>query len=588
MTATALPAADPPKLKMKQGNNLAMLIRQPVLLVTILLVFAVLFIFVVLPMITVFQLSFTTEEGGFSIQPLIDILTSDKGGYPSYRATFWNSMLLGVIVAICATAVGYLFAFATTRTEMRGKRFFDLVATLPIISPPFVLSLSIIFLFGKQGMITNGMFGIDDFEVKGLGGLVLVQSLSFFPVAYLTLRGILESIDDSVEDAAFSMGASRGHIFRTVTLPLSLPGIISAVLLVFIQSLEDFSNPAVIGGGYSTLAVEAYRVITGMNDTITGGMLAIILLLPTVAAYLFQKYWLRKKSFVTVSGKPTQVRRKLHEKHIVYPLFAACAIVTALVFMFYGTVLFGAFVKVWGINYEFTLEHFAYVFTLGADALLNSVELAAISAPIGGVLGMVIAYLTVRQRFPGRKLMAISSMLTFAIPGIVASIGFMYTFNHQPLLLQGTAIILVAMFTFRNIPVAIESGTTTLLSIDPCIEEASTISGADTGYTFRRVILPMRRNAFFSGLVYSFVRAMTAVSAIIFLISPKWSLATSKVFALFESSKFSEAAAFVMVLIVIIFIAIGVIQTIVNILLKPKAKAPEAAEIKLALSEGEK
>ncbi|MDR1429032.1 MAG: iron ABC transporter permease [Spirochaetaceae bacterium] len=579
MADIAAEKAKDKKLSYLSGrNDMTMLLRQPLLLATIIIIFVMLLIFVVLPIFNVFKMGSTDRDGRFSLGSLVSILASS-----SERQTFFNSMKLGVIVAVLATLLGYLFAFAITRTEMRGKRFFKAIATLPIISPPFILSLSIIFLFGRQGIITRGLLGIRDFDIYGIHSLIVVQSLSFFPVAYLTLSGILESIDDSVEDAAYSLGATRGHIFRTVTLPLSLPGIISAMLLVFIQSMEDFSNPAVIAGGFSTLSVEAYRIITGMYDLHRGSMMAIVLLLPTVIAYLLQKYWLRKKSFVTVTGKPTQKRRKLHEKHIVYPLFAACTLVAAFVILLYGTALTGALVRTWGVNYELTLSHFAFVLSMGGDALWNSVKLAIYAAPIGGILGMLIAYITVRVRFPGRRAMEVISLLTFAIPGTVLGIGYVSSFNQLPLLFTGTAFILVAAFVFRNMPVAIESGTTTLLQIDKSIEEASSISGAGSGYSFRRITLPLLRNAFFSGLVYAFVRAMTAVSAIIFLVSPRWPLATSKIFSLFEASRYSDAAAYVTIMIGIILVAIGVINLFVKILLAPRARAPRPGEIQKAL-----
>lgn len=553
------------RTKKGKDSNLKQLINQPLLLLCILFIFGILIIFILLPLFNVFKLGFSSSEGGLSFDALLKIVSKK-----SHRTTFLNSIKLGLFVAVIATFIGYLFAFAMTRTEMPGKRFFRLVATLPIISPPFVLSLSLLFLFGRQGLITKNLLGINNADVYGLRSLIVVQAISFFPVAYMTLTGILESIDDSVEDAAYNMGASRWHIFRTVTLPLSFPGIASALLLVFIQSLEDFSNPAVIAGGYSTLAVEAYRIITGMNDTRGGCILAIILLMPTLIAFTVQKLWIAKKSFVTVTGKPTQKRRKLHEPHIIWPLFTVCTLISGGVILLYGTVLVGAFVKTWGINYSFTLDHFRYVFSLGWTPLKNSITLATISAPLAGILGMVIAYLTVRQRFPGKRIMEFSSMLTFAIPGTVLGIGYIYSFNSRPLLMTGTAFILVVAFTFRNMPVGIEAGTSTLLQIDPSIEEASGILGASAGYTFRRITLPLLRQAFFSGLVYSFVRAMTAVSSVIFLISPRWNLATTRVFSLFEVSQYSDAAAYIFVMIFIILIAIGIITLLVDLLLKPK------------------
>ncbi len=552
--------------------RIKMLFKEPLLLIVIVGIFLLLGIFVILPLVKVLQYSLINDQGAFSLETVQKI-----GRSREYRRTFMNSINLGVITAILATIIGYIFAFAINRTEMPLKRFFKTIATLPIISPPFVLSLSIIFLFGRRGLITYKLLGISTFDVYGLHSLIVVQTLSFFPIAYLTLSGILESIDPSVEDAALNLGASRWHIFRTITLPLSLPGVLSALLLVFIQSLEDFSNPAVISGNYSTLAVEAYRVITGMYELKMGAVLAIMLLIPTVTAFLLQKYWINGKSFVTVTGKPSQIRQKISEKHIVLPLLAICLFFTSIVVLFYGTVLAGAFVKVWGINYTLTLDHFKYVFSLGWAPLKNAVLLAAIATPFAGILGMIIAYLVVRKEFIGKHVMELSSMLTFALPGTVVGIGYILTFNDKPILLTGTAFILIIVFIFRNIPVGIEGGISALLQIDLSIEEASTNLGASSAYTFRKITLPLVKEAFFSGLVYSFVKSMTAVSAVIFLISAKWNVVTTRIFSLFEVSKYSDAAAYIVIMIIVIMTAIGILNRLVSrIGMKRIAKAKEA------------
>lgn len=540
-------------------SNLIIIFKEPVLFLTILSIFAAIFIFVLFPLFKVLVLSFTTNEGAFSLSTFWDIVSK-----ASFRKTFMNSMKLGAITAALASIIGYIFAYAITRTNIPFKSFFKMIATLPIISPPFVLSLSMIFLFGRMGVITNKIFGIDSFNIYGLNSLVVIQVMSFFPIAYLTLTGILEAIDPSVEDAALNLGASRWQIFKSITLPLSMPGIVSAVLLVFIQSLEDFSNPAVIGGNYSTLAVEAYRVITGMYELKSGAVLAILLLLPTLIAYLLQKYWISGKSFVTVTGKPSQNRPKISEKHIVIPMFIVCLMFTGIIILFYGTVLFGAFVKVWGVNNTLTFDHFKYVFSLGWEPLKNSILIAVIVTPVTGLLGMVIAYLVIRKEFIGKHFMEFSSMLTFALPGTVVGIGYILAFNDKPFLLTGTLAILVIALTFRNMPVGIEAGTSALQQIDKSIEEASTNLGANSSQTFRRITLPLIKQAFFSGLVFAFVRAMTAVSSIIFLISARWNLATAKIFSLFEVSKFSDAAAYIIIMITVIMTAIGILNLLVR------------------------
>lgn len=544
-----------------------MLKKEPLLLALIIIILAALTIFVVYPLFKMISFSLVDDNGNFSLSVVASILQNSN-----YRRIFMNSIKLGVISAVIATIVGYIFAFTITRTEVPYKKFLKFMATLPIISPPFVLSLSIIFLFGRKGMITNGLLGMTDFNVYGLHSLILVQSLSFFPVAYLTLSGILQAIDPSVEDAALNLGASRWKIFRTVTFPLSLPGIISGLLLVFIQSLQDFSNPAVIGGGYPTLGVEAYRVITGMYELKTGAILAVMLLTPSLLAFLLQKYWVSGKSFVTVTGKPSQIRSKISEKHIIYPLLSVCMLFCSIIILFYGTVLWGAFVKVWGIDSSLSLDHFRYVFSTGLKPLINAVLLAAIATPIAGILGMVIAYLLVRKSFIGKKYMSLASLLTFALPGTVVGIGYVLAFNQKPLLFTGTAFILICVFVFRNISVGIEGGTSALRQIDPSIEEASANLGASSFETFKNITLPLIKGSFFSGLVYSFVKAMTAVSAIIFLVSAKWNVVTTRIFSLFEVAKYSDAAAYIVMMVIVIVFAIGIINALVYRVDKKRTK----------------
>jgi len=560
----------------KKLNESKMILRQPLLLISIILTILLLILFVVYPLVRVLIHSLTDAEGNFSLDNLVTILSTSR-----YLAVFGRTMLLGVVVAFLSTFIGYIFAYTITRTNVPAKGFLKTIATLPILSPPFILSLSIIFLFGKQGFITKELLGITGNNVYGMGSLVVVQTMSFFPIAYMTLSGILSSIDASVEDAACNMGAGRWKTFWTVTFPLSLPGIISGFLLVFIQSLEDFTNPATLGGDFTTLSIEVYQIITGSYDMQKGSVLALLLLLPAVTAFLLNKYWVNKKSFVTVTGKPTQARKMIDEAHIKWPLFAFCMIIAAVILLFYGTVIFGSFVKTWGYDYTLTLDQYKRALAYGWDSLKTSMYLGFIAAIIGGLFGMIIAYITAKRNYFGKRFIEVTSVLMFAVPGTVLGISYVLGFNAieifgRTLSLSGTALILIIVFTFRNMPVAIESGTTTLLQIDNSIEEASTILGADTGYSFRRITLPLLRNAFFSGLVYSFTKAITAVSAVIFLVSPKWNLVTSKIYTLFEQAKYSQAAAFVTMMVVILLVFIGIFDGAINMLLAPRSKVPQS------------
>ncbi|QQK75040.1 iron ABC transporter permease [Salicibibacter cibarius] len=548
------------KGKKIKGKRIRQLLKQPALLVIVLSIFTFFFVFAVYPLIRVFIVSITGEEG-FSLQRIYEMITNSY-----FLGTLWNSLRLGIFSAILATIVGFIFAFAITRTEMKGKRFFNLISLLPIISPPFVLALAMILLFGRDGAISSGIFGIENSDVYGLGSLVFIQTLGFFPLAYLNLKGVLESIDPSLEDAALNMGASRWRVFRTVTLPLAVPGMFSALLLVFIKSIEDFGNPMIIAGEYNTLAVQAYLQITGMYNIDTGAFLALALLLPSLTAFLIQKYWISKKSYVTVTGKPSQSSMKIHEKTIVYPLFGLCVLFTATILLFYGSVAFGSLVQVWGVDHTFTLDNFRYVLSLGFETIQNSLMLAIGSTPITALLGMIIAYLLIRKEFIGKKVLEVSTMLSFAVPGTVIGIGYILAFNEPPLTLTGTAIILIMTFVVRNITVGIEAGTNSLRQVDVSIEEASANLGANGFKTFFKISLPLMRSALFSGLVYAFVKSMTQISAVIFLVSASWNLVTVSILSQIESSRMGSAAAYVMILIIIILIALGLLQLVVNTL----------------------
>ncbi|MDY0393816.1 ABC transporter permease subunit [Virgibacillus halophilus] len=255
----------------------------------IILVLLSLLIFSVYPIYSIFKKIFVSENGlDFqAIQKLFD--------KPRIYQTVWNSMKLGILSAVISTLIGFVFAYSVARTRMVGRKFFNFIAIFPVVSPPFILALSMILLFGSSGLISRGIFGMHSTDVYGFRSLLIIQTMSFSPIAYLNLKGVLESMDASLEESAFNLGASRWKVFYTITLPLAIPGIFSSLLLTFIKSLEDFGNPMIIGGNFSTLATEAYMTITGRNDLRTGSLLAVSMLLPVLTAYLIQRFWVNKK-----------------------------------------------------------------------------------------------------------------------------------------------------------------------------------------------------------------------------------------------------------------------------------------------------
>lgn len=535
------------------------LARDPLLLALIVIIFAALGLFVLFPLAKVFLTSFQ-DRTGWTLDNY-QLITERR----LYRNALRNSLTVGVTVSVISVALGYIIAFVLARLDVPAKGPLHLLTMLPIVSPPFVSAVSILFLFGFNGLVTRHLLKLDDYSIYGFTGVLLAQVFTFTPVAYLSLRGVLQSISPTLEDAALNMGASKWQSFWRVTFPLSLPGIASAFLVVFIESLADFGNPLVLAGAaFPMLAPQAFLEITGSFNLPRGAALAVVLLIPSITAFAIQRYYLSKRQYITVTGKPSTSTSKLVSDPVKWLLYGIVLVFALVVAAFYVVILLGAFTQVWGFDYTATLRHFKYVLDVGFKSVLDTLLIAVISTPVSGFLGMLIAFLVVRRSFPGRGFMEFSSILNFAVPGTVVGIGYILAFNGPPVILTGTLTILVLAFVFRYVPVGIQNGIAVLRQIDPAIEEAAQNLGANSLTTFWKVTLPLIAPAFFSGLVYAFVRAMTAISAAIFLVSANWNLMTVQILNQVGSGRLGVAAAFSVLLIVIVLVAIGIISLLVN------------------------
>jgi len=539
--------------------ELRLLARDPLLAVLLAAIAIAVAVFVVHPLIRVLLASFQVD-GVWTLQGYVDIAERRL-----YRNALINSLGVGALVGVASVVVGYLAAFVMTRLDVPGKTILHYVTILPIVSPPFVSAVAILFLFGFNGLVTRQLLGVEDFSIYGFHGVVLSQIFTFAPIAYLSLRGVLASISPTLEDAALNVGATHWQTFVKVSLPLSLPGIAGAFLIVFIESMADFGNPLVLAGAaFPMLAPQAYLEITGSFNLSRGATLAIVLLIPSLSAFAIQRWYLSKRQYITVTGKPTASSSKIVSTPVKWLLWGLVVAFALLVAAFYAVILVGAFTRVWGFDYTPTLAHFAYVFDVGLQSVKDTLIVAVLTTPISGLLGMLIAFLVVRRSFPGRATLEFAAILPFAVPGTVVGIGYILAFNDRPLLLTGTLAILVLAFVFRYVPVGIQSGIAVLRQIDPSIEEAAHNLGADGLTTFRKVTLPLIAPAFFSGLVYAFVRAMTAISAAIFLVSANWNLMTVQILNQVGSGRLGVSAAYSVVVIVVVLIAIGLIGAFVD------------------------
>ncbi len=547
------------------------------------LVVASIALFVFFPVARVLLEAAIGETGGFSAGALVERLTVPDiwslGCFAgkAHCGVFWNSLWLAAACGLTTTLLGLGFALLHRRTGFRAKGLLRLLAVLPIITPPFVIGLGIILLFGRSGVATvaiSDLFGIAPSRwIYGFAGLLLVQTLAFTPIAYLVLIGVVDGISPSMEEAAQTLRADRWRTFRTVTWPLLRPGLANAFLIGFVESLADFGNPLVLGGNYDVLSTDIFFAIVGsQNDPGRAAALSIVLLFLTLSAFVLQRRWLGRRSYTTISGKgdsgiPAQLPRGV--RWLIYAVTMPWLVFTVLLYLL---ILAGGFVRSLGINNAPTLQH--YVTAFGLDwgvgglvwsgrawqSLFTTLELAAIAAPLTAAVGLLTAYLLNRQHFIGKGTFEFMTMLSFAIPGTVIGVSYIVAFNVPPIELTGTGLILVICFVFRNMPVSIRAGLATLSQIDKSLDECSLTLRHGSFATARRVILPLLRPAIVASLVYAFVRAITSVSAVIFLVSAQYNLATAYIVGRVEVSDFGVAIAYSSVLILCMLAAIGLIQ----------------------------
>lgn len=531
----------------------------PALWIGLVVAVGVVGVFVVFPLVKILAEGFF-RRGEFSLAAYESILTR-----PVYHRVIQNTVVLGALVAALGTGIGFVYAYTLVRTNMPGwlRVPLRLLVLLPIISPPFALALATILLFGRSGLITRGVLGYEN-NIYGLSGLAFVQLVSFFPVAFLLFEGLLKAVDPALEEAAANLGATRWRVFRTVTLPLLVPGFAGAVLLLFIESLADLGNPILIGGDFNVLALQSWLAIIGQSNFQLGAALSTVLLFPSLIVFLLQRYWVGKRSYVSVTGKPVGVARPGAIGPAAWGLWAVCALVALVVLALYLTVLASAFIRVWGADYRPTLEHFQTAFSRGSRAMTDTTMLSAVATPLAAVMGLVVAYLTVRQRFTGREALDFLAMLGAAVPGTVLGIGYLLAFNKPPVILTGTAAIIVIAFAVRSLPVGQRAAAAALQQIDPAVEEASVNLGADAQVTFRKIVLPLIRPAVLAGMVFSFTRNMTALSAIIFLASPRWKILTKEILDQLDLGYMGVAIAYTSVLIAIVLGVIGLMTLAVN------------------------
>jgi iron(III) transport system permease protein len=525
------------------------LFKEPALLVTILLIVGCLLFFVFYPIFRV--LSYP------SLKDFIEVPQNLR-----YLRAIKNSLLMVVLSTTTATLFGFLFAFTVIKTDVPFKKFFKVVSILPLFSPPFMVAFSYLMMFGKNGLITTHVFGLR-VSIFGWHGLWLSETIAFFPVAALVMEGVLESISPSLEYAGRNLGATGFTLFKTVTLPLARPGVAGAALLVSILVLADFGNPIMIAGDFSVLATEAWMRVEGWGDVRGAAVLSSLLLIPSFLLFLVQRYWVGQTSYITITGKITQIQRQPTMWYVRWSLFIFCLIVSVLILLVYIALVMGAFVKGWGFDWTPTLKYVKSIFSRSPE-LVHSFVFALIAGFLSALFAMTAAYLVSRKQFFSRRFVDFTCILPAAIPGIFFGIGYSIAFTRPPIDLYGTAAIVVLSMIFWNISMGYQTGIGTFKQISPSLGEAASNLGAGSMKIFWQIEIPLIKNSFFAAFVVSFIRAITTLSVIVFLATSKNVVATFSIMNLVSDGFYGKAAALTTGLLVIAFSLLGLAKFVIG------------------------
>lgn len=520
--------------------------------VILLLLLGSICLFVLWPMLCILLRSLGDGEGGLTLAAYAEV-------WSRYRENLWNSVFVGVLSALLCTVFSTAAAIfiATRRGWVKMACMALLLITM--VSPPFVSSLAYIQLYGRRGWITYRLLGIS-WDPYNCWGVIWMQSISFVPLNALLLIGILSKLDTGSLQAAQDLGAKPADILRDVVLPLMGPGILVSLLLSFIRSLADYGTPVIIGGRFSTIASEIYLQLVGYSDLEKSSAMNMFLLLPAIAAFFLYRYLMRRSDKLSEGSRARQGRLELS----LGRCGAAGVLITAVSLLFflmmvlqYGCIFLAGFLKSSKGVYSFTLRNWEELWSMDGATMVRSVVYALVVSLVGTLFAMLFAYYMERRRVPGRSFFDCLATLPYMLPGTCFGIGYILAFNHEPLKLTGTAVIVMANMLFKQLPTASKICSASLTQVPLSLERAARDLGGGQLAVLRDVILPSLRPAFLSCFVYNFSSSMTTAGAIIFLINPGKQLAVFKLFDAVYTGEYALASLIASVIIVIVLAVEG-------------------------------
>ena len=516
------------------------------------ILFLLLAIFLLYPILAVLIKSIKGPEG-LTLSYYAKFFTK---GY--YFQSLLNTLMLGFINTVVCLTVGFCMAYLTTRGPLSLRKPLKFITMMPLIAPPYLFAISLIILFGRNGILTKA-FGLN-WSIYGFSGVVIAQTLAFIPLAYLMIENTLMSLNPNLEESAYDLGASETRIIRTITIPLLAPGILKAGLLVFVMTIAEFGNAAILGGRTPFLAPDTYQMIIGEADFEMGSVLSVILIIPCIIIFFLHSYLLTGKKFTTIGGKPVASEPRKMTPLVKIPFLIISCLAGLVILISFGVVFISSFTRLLGVKNEIVFSH---ILNFDSNrAIYNSIQVSLIAAFIGAIIGTLLAYVIVRGKFFGRTFIEMVSLSGFALPGTVIGIGYLLAFNTPPFKLTGGIMILALNCVFRFLAVGVEAGISKLHQINIEIEEASADLGANFMTTFYKIVLPIMFPAFIAGFIYTFMTAIVSLSAVVFLVSPGFELAAVKIFDAAAYGEIGIASATTMKLVVIVIFCMVILNYI--------------------------
>jgi iron(III) transport system permease protein len=540
------------KLQARSGSRVKDFLNANLINILAAFLFLLLAFFLLYPILAVLLKS-VRDPSGFTLNYYRVFFRADY-----YYESLYNTLLLGVINTVVCVVIGFCLAYMTTRGPWLLRKPLKIISLIPLIAPPYLFALSLIIMFGRNGLVTRALDL--PWQLYGFTGVVISQSLAFIPLAYMMIESTLMSLNPNLEESAYDMGATEATILRTITIPLLAPGLLKAALLIFVMTIAEFGNAAILGGRTPFLAPDTYTVITGESDFNMGSVLSVVLIAPCVIIFLVHNYLLEGKKFTTIGGKPVASEPRKITPLVLVPFVIITTVAAGAIFVCFGVVFVASFYKILGITHDAVLSN--YLDFTSNQAIYNSIRVSFMAAAIGAILGVLIAYVIVRGKFFGRAFIEMVSLSGFALPGTVLGIGYLLAFSAPPLKLTGGIMILALNCVFRFIAVGVEAGISKLHQIHIEIEEASADLGASFLTTFYKIVLPIMFPAFIAGFLYTFMTAIVSLSAVVFLVSPGFDLAAVKIFDAAVYGEIGIASATTMKLVLIVMLCMLILDFI--------------------------